>query len=131
MSFYFTEVPKLARSQLDPVISFKSPLKVLGGCSYFDLLPFLLLVRCLDRDKDGRDDGYGEVIKVPLSGKWGKTNNINHLILLWLFPLLGFRCILAIVSPRKPWTRGPVRAHLRPHEFAMDPLIRTPYSLHK
>jgi hypothetical protein len=38
---------------------------------------------------------------------------------LRVLPLWGFRCLLAIVSPYKPWTRGPVRAHPWPYEFAM------------
>jgi hypothetical protein len=33
------------------------------------------------------------------------------------------------VSPYKPQTRGPIRAHPRPYEFTMDPQIRTPHSL--
>jgi hypothetical protein len=37
---------------------------------------------------------------------------------------------LAPVSPYKPWTGGPVGAHPWPYEFAMEPRIGTPHSLH-
>jgi hypothetical protein len=51
----------------------KSPLKVLGGCSYSDLLPFLPFARCLDRDKDGRDEGCGEEVRSPLLWHTGEN----------------------------------------------------------
>jgi hypothetical protein len=57
-------------------------------------------------------------------------NNTTHLVHLWQLPLLGFRHFLAIMSPYKPQTRGPVRAHLRPYVFATDWQIRTPNLLH-
>jgi hypothetical protein len=62
---YFTQGPKLVRSQFDLVISIKSPLKVLGGYSYSNLLPFLLFARHLDRDKDIRDEDCGEEVRGP------------------------------------------------------------------
>jgi hypothetical protein len=70
---YFTEGPKLARSQLNPIISIKSPLKVLGECSYTDLLPFLPFARHLDRDKDGRGDCCGEKVRGPLLRHTGEN----------------------------------------------------------
>jgi hypothetical protein len=58
---YYTEGPKLVRSQFDPIISIKSPLKVLGGV--------LTLTSShsshLDRDKDGRNEDCGEEVRGP------------------------------------------------------------------
>jgi hypothetical protein len=61
----FHRGPKLIRSQFDPVISIKSPLKVLGGCYYSDLLPFFPFIRHLDKEKDRRDKGCGNEVRGP------------------------------------------------------------------
>jgi hypothetical protein len=58
-----TKGPKLVRSQFAPVVSIKSPLKVLEECSYSDLLPFLPFSRHLDRDKNGRDEVCREEVR--------------------------------------------------------------------
>jgi hypothetical protein len=80
------KVLNLPGVNFDPIISIKSPLKVLGDYSYSYLIPFLPFARCLDRDKDGRDEGCGDEV----------------------------RNLLAVVSPYKPWIGGLVRAHPRP-----------------
>jgi hypothetical protein len=51
-------------------------------------------------------------------------------VCLRLLSLRGFRHLLAVVSPYKPQTRGPVRAHPRTYEFTMDPWIEIPHLLH-
>jgi hypothetical protein len=40
-----------------------------------------------------------------------------------------FMCFLAVVSPYKPQTRGPVKAHPRSDKFAKNPQIGTLHSL--
>jgi hypothetical protein len=59
-----------------------------------------------------------------------KQINTTCFIHLQLLPSWGFRHLLAIVSPYKPQTGGPVRAHPGLYEFATDLQIGTPHWLY-
>jgi hypothetical protein len=73
----------------------------------------------------------------PLSVTWMQLPSqelhlhrvFTHFIHLQPIPLWGFRHLLAVVSPYKPWIRGPVRAHPWPYEFATHLQIGIPHSL--
>jgi hypothetical protein len=73
----------------------------------------------------GRNCG-GEV-RGPLLLHTGESNTSLALSVSSCVLCGNFRCFLAIVSPYKPRTGGPVRAHLRPYEFTMELQIRTLY----
>jgi hypothetical protein len=45
---------------------------------------------------------------VLLSGTQEKTNNTTCFIHLWPLPLQGSKHLISVVSPYKPWTRGPL-----------------------
>jgi hypothetical protein len=87
------------------------------------------IARHQDRDRNRRDEGCGRRLGVLFSSTQGKTNNTTCFIHLQPLSLRGFRCLIAIVSPYKHQTWGPVRAYPKLYEFAMDPQIGTPHSI--
>jgi hypothetical protein len=147
---YFTKGLKLIRSYLNSIVSIKSLFKkflIVHSKGGF-LLWFLPNSSCYQTSRQtqrGREFGW-EVKGCPLLWHTRKSNMHSlsvtltgspvqelhlHMVFtcfahLWLLPL----CLLATVSPYKPWTGGPVRAHPRPYEFTMDPQLRTPHLLH-